>query len=687
MLLVLLALAQAPPPPVAAKKPVTTRLHGDQLTDDYGWLKDKKNPEVIRHLDAENAHTAAALKPTEALQAKLYAEALARIQQTDADVPVRDRGHWYYSRTVEGQQYRLVCRRTGAKDAPEQVLLDGNQMAAGTKFFSLGQTKVSDDGHLLAFATDTTGYREYMLSVKDLRTGKLLEDKLVKATDFEWAADNRTLFYVTEDAAKRPHKLWKHTLGEPVTKDVLLFEEADPLFNLGIDRTRDGKYLLRASGSFTTSEAWFLPADQPAGAWKPVRKREAGLEYSVDHRAGTFYLRTNAGGATNFKVMTAPVADPATWADLVPYDPAVAVEGLAAFAGHLVVSVREKGLPQLVVRDFQSGESHRVSFPEAAYSVGLTNNPEADTPTVRFAYSSLVTPRSEFEYDLAKRSRTLLKRQPTPNYDPEKYTTERVEATAPDGTKVPISLVYKKGLTKDGTAGCLLYGYGSYGATLPVGYSGTRVSLLDRGVVYAQAHVRGGSDLGRTWYDAGKMLNKKNTFSDFAACADFLVAQGYCKRERLALQGGSAGGLLVGATLNLNPGVCGIAVLDVPFVDVVNTMLDETLPLTTQEFQQWGNPKRSGEYAYLKSYCPYTNLKPAAYPAILVNTSLNDSQVGFHEPAKYVAKLRPLKSDARPLLLRCNMDAGHGGASGRYDRLKEVARTDAFILTQMGITE
>jgi oligopeptidase B len=365
----------------------------------------------------------------------------------------------------------------------------------------------------------------------------------------------------------------------------------------------------------------------------------------------------------------------------------VAVEGVAVFAGHLVVPVRERGLPQLLVRDLASGESHRVSFPEASYDVRLTANPEADTRTVRFSYGSLATPASEFEYDLASRDRTLLKRQPAPNYDPDKYTTERVEATAPDGTKVPVSLVYKKGLAKDGSAGCLLYGYGSYGATIPPRYDPARVSLLDRGVVYALAHVRGGSDLGRTWYDAGKMLRKKNTFSDFAAAADFLVEQGYCKRERLALQGGSAGGLLVGATLNLNPKVCGIAVLDVPFVDVVNTMLDETLPLTTQEFQQWGNPKVKAEYDYLKSYCPYTNLRRGEYPAVLVNTSLNDSQVGFHEPAKYVAKLRTLKTDARPLLLRCNMDAGHGGASGRYDRLKEVARTDAFVLTQMGITE
>ena len=687
LLLSLLVAADPVPPPAAAKKPVTTTLHGDTRTDDYAWLKNKKDPEVIRFLDAENAHTAAVLQPTEPLQAKLYAEYLGRIQQTDSWPPVRDRGHWYYTRTEAGKQYPVFCRRTGTVDAPEQVLMDDNELAREHKFFQVGATRVSDDGHLLAFTTDTTGYREYFLSVKDLRTGKLVEGKLVKVAAVAWAADNRTLFYTTEDPAKRPHKLWRHTLGRPATADVLVYEETDPLFNLGLARTRDNKLLVRTSSSYTSTEQAFLPSDQPAGDWRVIRPRQPGVEYTTDHRAGRFFVRTNAGGATNFKVMTAPAADPAAWADFLPYDPAVAVEAVAAFAGHLIVSVRENGLPQLLVRDLARNESHRVTFPEAAYDVALSGNPEADTLTVRFTYGSLVTPTSVYDYHLTDRTRTLLKRQPTPGYDPDRYATERVYAPSADGTRVPVTLVYKKGLTRDGTAGCLLYGYGSYGATLPVRYEPSRVSLLDRGVVYAQAHVRGGSDLGRTWYDAGKMLTKMNTFVDFRAAADFLVNERYCKRERLALQGASAGGLLVGATLNLNPTLCGIAVLDVPFVDVVNTMLDESLPLTTQEFQQWGNPKVKAEYDYLKAYCPYTNLQRGDYPAVLVTTSLNDSQVAFHEPAKYVAKLRTLKTDPRPLLLRCNMDAGHGGASGRYDRLKEVARTQAFVLTQMGIGE
>jgi oligopeptidase B len=676
-------------PPAAAKKPEKLTLHGETRVDDFFWLKDKKNPEVIKYLEAENTYFAAVMKPTEAFQATLYKEFLSRIKQTDQDVPVKNRGYWYYSRTEEGKQYSIRCRKKGSMDAPEEVLLDGNELAKGEKFFSLGGMKVSDDGNLLAYVTDTTGYREYFLSVKDLRTGKLIENKLVKAPQFEWAADNKTLFYVTEDDAKRDHKLWRHTLGQPKEKDTLVYEEKDELFWLQLSRSRDRKYLYHTSASFTSTEQRFLPSETPEGEWKTILKREPDHEYSADHRDGTFYIRTNKA-ATNFKVMTCPVekTDPANWKDLAPYDPKVFVEDADVFKNYVVISARVGGLSQVIVRDLAKGTAEPVEFKEAVYDVGLSSNPEFDTDSIRFTYTSLVTPDSEFEYDMATKGRTLLKRKEVPGgYDPENYVTERIHATAKDGTKVPISLVYRKGLKKDGTAPCLLYAYGSYGYSTTADFDPVRVSLLDRGVVYAIGHIRGGSELGRTWYDDGKMLKKMNTFTDFIACADYLVAEKYCARDRLGIEGASAGGLLMGAVLNLRPDLCKAAVLKVPFVDAITTMLDESLPLTVQEFQQWGNPKVKAEYDYIRQYCPYTNLKATAYPSMLVMTSLNDSQVMYHEPAKYVAKLRTLKADKTPLLFRCNMDAGHGGASGRYDHLKEDAIVLAFLLDQMGITK
>jgi oligopeptidase B len=541
---------------------------------------------------------------------------------------------------------------------------------------------------LLAFSTDTTGFREYTLSVKDLRTGKLLEEKFAKAPQFEWAADNKTLFYTTEDDAKREYRLWRHAVGEPREKDSLVYEEKDPLFWLSLWKSRDGKYVFCASESYGSTEQRFLPSGAPGGAWKTIARREPGHEYHAGHRDGLFYVRTNRDGATNFKVVTCPVGntDPAGWKDLVPYDPKVYVEAADVFKNHLVLSERVGGLPQLLVRELAAGTTKPIEFAEAVYDVGLGANPEFDTGAVRFVYTSLVTPDSTYEYDLATGTRKLLKKKEVPGgYDPANYATERVFATAPDGARVPVSLVYRKGLKRDGTAGCLLYAYGSYGYTIPMEFDPARVSLLDRGVVYAHAHVRGGSDLGRTWYEAGKMLSKKNTFTDFIACADFLVREKYCARDRLAVQGGSAGGLLIGAVLNLRPDLCRVAVLQVPFVDAVTTMLDESLPLTVQEFRQWGNPKVKAEYDYMKTYDPYGNLRRAAYPSILVMTSLNDSQVMYREPAKYVAKLRALKTDRNPLLLRVNMDAGHGGASGRYDSLKEDAFVMAFVLDQIGI--
>lgn len=680
---------KAATPPVAKKQPHKTVLHGDTLIDNYFWMKEKSNPEVIKHLEAENAYAAAVMKPTEALQDTLYKEYLTRIKQTDLSVPYRKGDYWYYTRTVEGQQYPIYCRKKGTLDAAEEIMLDANELAQGEKFFSVTGLEVSDDGHLLAFATDTTGFREYYLSVKDLRTGQLIETRFVKASQAEWAADNRTLFYVTEDAAKRPHKLWRHTLGQPRDKDSLVYEEKDELFRLGVGKSRDGRYLFRSSRSATTTEQAYLPATTPTGTWKLIAPRQDGHDYSADHRDGQFYIRTNRHRSTNFKVMTCPVTDTAfsSWKDFVPYDPAVLVTGLALFKNFAVVSERQDGNPHLRVIDFQTGKQHRIEFPEPVYSANLGANPEFDSNVIQLSYTSLVTPNSVYEYNLATRERKLLKRTEVPGgYHPDDYISERIFATAADGTKVPISLVYKKGLPRDGTAACLLYGYGSYGATLPVGFNATRLALLDRGVIYAQAHIRGGSDLGRQWYDDGKMLNKMNTFTDFIACADHLVNQKYCSRSRLAIQGGSAGGLLVGAVINLRPDLCRAAVLQVPFVDVINTMLDESLPLTIQEFLEWGNPKKKAEYDYLKTYCPYTNLKKTQYPALLVTTSLNDSQVMYHEPMKYVAKQRELNPGGT-VVFKCNMAGGHGGSSGRYDALKEQAFVMAFVLDQLGITK
>jgi oligopeptidase B len=675
-------------PPVAEKVPHKTEIHDDVRIDNYFWLRNKKDSKVIDHLKAENTYTAAVMKPTETLQARLYKEMLGRIKQTDLQVPERNRGYWYYSRTEEGKQYPIFCRKKGNLDAAEEVILDVNDLAKGHKFFNVASRVVSDDGNLLAYASDTTGFREYYLSVKDLTTGKLIEDKLVKAPMFQWAKDNKTLFYVTQDHAKRPHKLWRHTIGEPKDKDVLVYEEKDELFNMGLGRSRDAKYLFRSSVSFTATEQAFLPTDEPAGEWKVIVPRKEKHEYFAGYRDGKFYIRTNHGGATNFKVVTCPVdkTDPEDWKELLPYNANVMVTGVALFRNHAVLSERENGLTQLRVLDLRNDKAHRVSFDEAVYTSMLMANPDYDTDSIRYGFGSLVTPNSVYEYNLDSRKRKLLKRQPVlGGYDPERYTSERIQATAADGTKVPISLVYKKGLEKNGTAPILLYGYGSYGATMPVVFNSNRVSLLDRGVVYAMAHIRGGSDLGREWYEQGRLRNKKNTFTDFIACADHLVKEKYGARDRLCIQGGSAGGLLVGAVLNFRPDLCKAAVMQVPFVDVINTMLDASLPLTVPEYKQWGNPNVKEDYAYMKTYCPYTNLAKKDYPSILVTTSLNDSQVMYWEPAKYVAKLRTLKTDANPLLFKCNMAAGHGGASGRYDALKEQAFILAFLLDRMGV--
>jgi oligopeptidase B len=679
--------AGAAKPPMVKKVPKTTTIHGETLVDNYFWLREKTNSEVIAYLEAENAYTAAVLKPTEALQETLYKEFLGRIKQTDLSVPYKLGDYWYYTRTEKGKQYPIHCRKRGSLEDKEAITLDLNELAKGQKFLSLAHFKVSDDGNLLAYSIDLTGFREYTLYVKDLRTCELLPDRIAKVNSPEWAADNKTLFYVAEDAAKRPYRLHRHVLGSK--DDPVIYEEKDELYRLFAHRSRDLKYMLATSRSSTTTEERYLPSAQPTGEWRVILPRENEHEYSVDHRDGQFYIRTNKD-AKNFRLVTAPVdkPQPENWKELLPHRKEVLLESVALFENYGVVSERAGGLPRLRVFDWGSAKDHLIDFPEPVYSVFLDANPEFKTTTLRFRYFSLVTPDSVYDYDMNYRKRKLLKQtEVLGGYEPKDYVSERILATAKDGTPIPISLVYKKGVKRDGNNPLLLYGYGAYGATLPVIFSPIRLSLLDRGGIYAMAHIRGGKEMGQIWHDQGKMMNKRNTFTDFITAADHLVAEKYTSRDRLGIQGGSAGGLLIGAALNFRPDLCRAAVLQVPFVDVINTMLDESLPLTVQEFLEWGNPKIKSEYDYMKSYCPYTNLAAKDYPSMLVMTSLNDSQVMYWEPAKYVAKLRTLRTDKQPLVLRINMAAGHGGASGRYDALKEQAVIFAFLFNELGMVK
>jgi oligopeptidase B len=661
-------------------------VHGERRVDEYAWLRDRDDPAVRGYLEAENAYTEAVLAPLAPLRERLYREMLGRIQETDETVPFRQGGWLYYSRTVEGLQYPIYCRRRDEDGAAEEVMLDLNELARGEDYMALGAFAVSDDARLLAYSTDNTGFRQYTLCVKDLETGARREKVAEKVGSVAWAADDRTLFYtVEEEGTKRQYRLLRHVLG--TDEHTLVYEEPDPAFSVGVDRTRSRAWLLLAVESLTTSEARFLPADRPQGEWRLLAPRVPGQEHEVDHHGAYFYLRVNDTGR-NFRLVRAPVVDPRRerWEEVLPHRPDVMLEGIDFFRGHSVVFEREDGLPHVRVTDLGTGEWHRIAFPEPAYSVSPGPNAEFDAAVYRYEYESLVTPSSVYDYDLGSRRATLLKRREVKGgYDPARYATERLFATAGDGTRVPISLVRRKDVPRDGSAPLYLYGYGAYGLALPVAFSSTRVSLLDRGVVCALAHVRGGGELGKRWHDDGRMMRKRNTFTDFVACAEHLVAGGWGARERLVIEGGSAGGLLVGAVLNLRPDLFRAALLQVPFVDVVNTMLDETLPLTVGEFEEWGNPKEKDECAYIRSYCPYSNLERRDYPAMLVRTSFHDSQVMYWEPAKYVARLRTLRTDDRPLLLETNMDAGHGGSSGRYDRLHELAFDYAFVLWQMEI--
>ncbi|MDQ5843735.1 MAG: S9 family peptidase [Acidobacteriota bacterium] len=676
-----------PQAPMTEKKTKTTKIHNDTMVDEYFWLREKTNPAVIAHLEAENNYADAMMKPTAALQDKLYKEMVGHIKETDDTVPYRQGNYFYYSRTEQGKQYPIYKRKKGSLDAKEEVVLDLNEMAKGLKFLSIGTYVPSDDGNLLAYSTDTTGYRQYKLHIKDLRTGQLLPDTFERVGQIAWANDNKTIFFTTEDEiTKRSDKFFRHVLGG---KTDLLFEEKDELFDIGASRSRDKAIIFLGSESKTSTEYWYLPAGTPMAELKMISPREADHEYHVSHRDGLFYIRTNKG-AKNFRVVTAPEANPtqANWKELVAHRPAVKVDDIDLFANHLVLSEWERGLEQIEIHDFKTSQTHRVEFPEPVYSASLAQNREFNTSVVRYDYESLVTPDSVFDYDMNTRKTTLLKEMEVPGgFKKANYKSERVFATASDGTKIPISIVYRKGTKLDGSAPALLYGYGSYGYSIPPNFNSNRLSLLDRGVVYAIAHIRGGGELGEEWRQEGRMMKKMNTFTDFIASAEHLVKHKYTSSDRLVIQGGSAGGLLVGAVSNLRPDLFKAVVSQVPFVDILNTMLDASLPLTTSEYIEWGNPNEKAAYDYMKQYSPYDNVGTKSYPATLVKVSLNDSQVPYWEGAKLVAKMRALKTDKNPLILKANMGAGHGGSSGRYDYLREVAFDYAFMLWQMGLAQ
>ena len=680
---------ELPPPPAATIISKTDTLHGDVRVDHYFWLRDRTNPEVIAYLEAENRYTDTVMAPTRALQEVLYNEILGRIKQTDMNVPDRIGEYFYYSRTEEGKQYPIYVRRRGSMEAPEEVLLDQNQMAEGKRYFTLGAFSVSPDHRLLAFSVDTTGSERFTLMVKDLATGEILPER-IDSVHFgaTWAADNRTLFYTKTDEAHRPDRIFRHTLGTSPAADQMVFHEPDVLFRVGSYRTKDHAFVVISAGSFTSSEAWVVPAARPTEAFRVVSPRQKDVLYTVNHQDGRFVIRTNAGGANNFKLVTAPEGDPspANWRDLVPHRDSVLLDGFDVFRDHLVLYERTNALRQIRVRDIRAGDEHVIAFEEPVYTASPGSNPEYNTATLRFGYQSMVTPFSVYDYDMATRRRELRKQtEVLGGYDPTQYATERTWARASDGTLVPVSLVYLKPLARDGSRPMLLYAYGSYGSSMDPTFSSANLSLLDRGVVYAIAHIRGGQEMGRWWYDQGKMLNKRNTFTDFIAAAEHLVRERYTSSDRLAIRGGSAGGLLMGAVVNMRPDLFRVVVADVPFVDVINTMLDASIPLTAGEWEQWGNPATEEHYRYMLTYSPYDNVERKAYPAMLVTTGLNDPRVAYWEPAKWVAKLRAMKTDDNVLLLRTNMGAGHGGSSGRYDALRETAFRYAFILHQLGI--
>ncbi len=680
--------ASLPAPPVAKKVPHVSEVNGHKMVDNYFWLRDKPNPEVRAYLEAENVYTDALMRPTEAFQKKLYDEMLGRIKETDVEVPYREGDYFYYVRTEAGKQYGIRCRKKGSMDAPEEVLLDVNELAKGQAFMSVAAFAVSPDGNLLAYSYDNTGFRQFTLAVKDLRTGQTLADHAERVGSVVWANDNKTIFYTQEDAvSKRQYRLYRHTAGAAET-DPVVYEEKDERFDVYAAKTRSDAYVFLICASHTTSEARYISADDPTAEFKIMEPRKQGVEYYPDHNGDSFYIRVNDTGR-NFRLVRAPVDDPVSknWHEVMAHNPAIMLDDADFFKNFCVLYERESGLPQIRVIDLRNGKSQRIAFPEPAYAAYSYVNRVYDTTEFRYGYQSPITPASVFAYDMEKGTSVLLKQKEVPGgYDAKKYQVEQIYAVAADGVKIPISVLHLKGAKPDGTGALYLYGYGSYGVSIDVFFNPNIFSMVDRGVVTAVAHIRGGGEMGKAWHDAGRMMNKKTTFTDFISCAEDLVKRGYGSKTRLVIEGRSAGGLLMGAVLNMRPDLFKAALVGVPFVDVMNTMLDETLPLTVGEFEEWGNPKEKAAFDYMVTYSPYDNVQAKNYPDMLVKTSFNDSQVMYWEPAKYVAKMRATRTDHNTLILKTNLSpAGHGGASGRYDRLKEASFDYAYILREMGI--
>jgi oligopeptidase B len=674
-------------PPVADMIAKYDSLHGDVRVDNYFYMRDRNHPRVIPYLQAENAYTDALTKHTAKLQEEIYQEILGRIKQTDLSVPTWRAPYWYYTRTEEGKQYPIFARKKLSLTSKEEIIYDQNKEAGKSTFFSLGGFEVSPDHSKLAVLVDTTGYEAFELRVRDLVSGKDTFERLKNLTfGLAWANDNRTIFYMRPDSAKRGHQVWRHWQNSDPILDAMVYHEPDVLFNAELGRTRSGGYIIIGSSSFTSSEYYAIPADRPAMKARLIAKRQPNVEYDVEHAGSNFIIRTNAGGKRNFALMKAPVTapGPANWKPLIPYVDSVFVEGVSAFNNFLLVTQRAGGMRQLVIRGVNGGKPRVIPTDEAAYGIFLANNPMYRTSTIRYQYSSLVTPPTVYEYNVATGARKVLKREEVlGGYDPKQYVVERTFAPARDGVRVPVSLVYKKGFTKDGTRPLLLYAYGSYGATTEPTFNSSRFSLIDRGFTYAIAHVRGGQEMGRPWYDDGKMLKKRNTFNDFVDVADHLLKEKYSSRDLMVAHGGSAGGLLMGVVANEGGDRFRAIVADVPFVDAINTMADASIPLTAQEWLQWGNPHKKDEYEYMKSYSPYDNVAKKPYPALLVMSGINDSRVAYWEPTKWVAKLRANKTDGNVLLLRMNMGGGHGGSSGRYERYREMAFRYAFMVDQV----
>jgi oligopeptidase B len=678
-------------PPVAEriKKELTI---SDQTRDDYYyWLNQRDNPKVKEYLQAENEYEEAVMKHTEALQQKLFDEIVGRIKQTDMSVPYKERGYNYYVRYEEGKEYPIYCRKKGTMEAEEQILLNVNEMAEGYDYYHVAGFTVSSDNNLIAFGVDTVSRRKYTLHFKDLRTGEVLTDEIPNtAGRAAWANDNKTVFYPLKDETTlRPYKIMKHVLGTLAADDTDVFQETDPTFDVYVFKSKSRKYIFIASEQTLSSEYRYLDADDPDGEFKIIQPRERDLEYHVDHFQDKFYIRTNLD-AKNFKLVETPIQKTSkeNWVDLIPHRQDVLLEGFEIFNDFLVVDERKDGLSQLRVIKWDDRSEHYLDFGEETYTAYISYNPEFDTNLLRFGYTSLTTPNSIYDYNMRTKEKVLLKQEEVVgDFDPQNYHAERLYATARDGTRVPISLVYRKGLEKDGNNPLLLYGYGSYGYSTDPTFSSVRLSLLDRGFIFAIAHIRGGQEMGRDWYENGKLLKKKNTFTDFIDCADYLVGQKYTNPEKLFAMGGSAGGLLMGAVVNMRPDLFKGVIAAVPWVDVVTTMLDDSIPLTTSEFDEWGDPKKKEYYDYMLSYSPYDNVEAKDYPAMLVTTGFHDSQVQYWEPAKWVAKLRHLKTDNNYLLLKTEMEAGHGGVSGRFRRHKETALFYAFMLDLIGIKE